>query len=1111
MYMKQINYLLLSFVFSFMLQHATAQEGNWIDYADTQWYEVNQTTYDIATAEELAGVALLVNEGTETFYGKTIRLTQDIDLGAHYWTPIGVSNYYNPNTKFEGFLDGNKHTIRHLNIIPVETEDGYFNHALIGILYIVDGNATIGVRDLNLENGLITHSSEKNIYQAAALVGYLHFKAQKESVACIIENCHVTDFEIHTAQTAGGLIADCFAAINQPNSYLNITDCSFEGTITANSPESRTNYIGGLIGKMSVIINNVVDTDIVTIHNCINRGTLLNQGGFFTYTAGLVGYAEFSNNANQLSRISMTNCKNEGDITGSSSYHTNTGGLMAYCSCNFNYQTKENEPRLIIRDSENYGEIINTNRNRSIEGVYNGGLIGLLNSTYSICDNSMLSLIERCSNSGSIINKQIHENDFSPSGTSRLGGLIGALQAKATKGSYMIRYCSNSGDIHSNLSWGGYGGGLIGEITQSAQTTISLCHSYNTGEVTSQHYIGGMIGATVVDPQGESDNKRALSVSDCYNSGELRSINESEDYSGGIIDQIMIGGIAGQLTAGKNATIHLSDCWAAGSIEGYSKYNKVVLGGIAGQLGISSYGQSVELGTVTVSRTIAIPSYIKGETANGIIGQMHQGVLADNYAYIVGLYTNDDAAGLSGAIWSCSVDEKPIQDWNTNAEKGSWRVDPNNQYMPKLASFEWDEQPNIEIPSTELNTITLRLPEEVDCYINDIKIEERVFTMELTPHSDFSFSLVAKEGYTMRQATVKANDEVMTATDWKSFDEYTLRDKVDIMFYRYEYTLSDITEETEITLNNVLPYCIATFIFRDSEYVALYVYGERIDSPYDYTFIGGWHLSPTFDDKAWDFENDVINEDITLYARWVKDIAHYDTKENIPEQQYTGEPIIPQRTIYDNDKLLIEGVDYIIECENNIEVGLATAHIRGLGEYGGSVSIDFRIVDSNRMQQLIIPEVVGATTSIAAGTHEVPLGKWLDLVIEVKEGYSLKYLEVKVNGKDAFIDPNYSQHWNGQKTRIILWEIMEKTVLEISHIFLVSAEEINNTPSFELTPQSGFIRIDAQKESTVTIYSPAGALYKQESIRAGITDIRLPSGIWFVRIEQLEWKVLIEE
>lgn len=59
--------------------------GSWQDVADTSWYDEEKTTFTITTAEQLAGLAKLVNEmdgdiGIDPMKGKTILLGADIDL-----------------------------------------------------------------------------------------------------------------------------------------------------------------------------------------------------------------------------------------------------------------------------------------------------------------------------------------------------------------------------------------------------------------------------------------------------------------------------------------------------------------------------------------------------------------------------------------------------------------------------------------------------------------------------------------------------------------------------------------------------------------------------------------------------------------------------------------------------------------------------------------------------------------------------------------------------------------------------------------------------------------------------------------------------------------------
>ena len=99
----------------------------WDGTTDTSWYNYEQTTtFEISTAEQLAGLAQLVNGGTN-FSGKTIKLMADIQLNEldengmptaaegktepSQWTPIGTSQ-----KKFAGTFDGDGHTIAGLYI-----------------------------------------------------------------------------------------------------------------------------------------------------------------------------------------------------------------------------------------------------------------------------------------------------------------------------------------------------------------------------------------------------------------------------------------------------------------------------------------------------------------------------------------------------------------------------------------------------------------------------------------------------------------------------------------------------------------------------------------------------------------------------------------------------------------------------------------------------------------------------------------------------------------------------------------------------------------------------------------------------------------------------------
>ena len=84
-------------------------DGNY----DVSWYKESSSSFNITSAQALAGLAVIVNGYKsgyhDNFEGKTITLTSDIDsasLAKFIWVPIGTHD-----TPFLGTFDGEKHSI----------------------------------------------------------------------------------------------------------------------------------------------------------------------------------------------------------------------------------------------------------------------------------------------------------------------------------------------------------------------------------------------------------------------------------------------------------------------------------------------------------------------------------------------------------------------------------------------------------------------------------------------------------------------------------------------------------------------------------------------------------------------------------------------------------------------------------------------------------------------------------------------------------------------------------------------------------------------------------------------------------------------------------------
>ncbi|MBR5697169.1 MAG: hypothetical protein IKX44_00895 [Prevotella sp.] len=127
----------------------------------------------VSTADGLMAIATNVNNGTKTYSGDVITLTDDIDLSGKTWVPIG--NDWDTQKRFKGTFDGGGHTISNLSIT---TEDKYY----LGVFGCVEGGT---VKNLVLANSTITSSVNSSSYTdyVGGIVGY--------NLGGTIENCWV--------------------------------------------------------------------------------------------------------------------------------------------------------------------------------------------------------------------------------------------------------------------------------------------------------------------------------------------------------------------------------------------------------------------------------------------------------------------------------------------------------------------------------------------------------------------------------------------------------------------------------------------------------------------------------------------------------------------------------------------------------------------------------------------------------------------------------------------------------------------------------------------------------------------------------------------------------
>ena len=240
----------------------------WCSAADTAWYfdDPTATEFTVSSAEELAGLAAIVN-GTatapvttyaatattvqDTFAGKTVKLSSDIDLNNLPWTPIGVIGASSTDFtySFKGTFDGQGHTISNLNVA---------NEGWAGVFGIAH-KATI--KNLKVDGATISSSR-----MAAAIVGQLYGS---------IDNCHVANANIVAVPNAvasgydngdkvGGIVG--WLGDNADNRTL--TNCTVNGLTICGYRD-----IGGIAGYVAystTLENNKVTNATITGDQSVN-------------------------------------------------------------------------------------------------------------------------------------------------------------------------------------------------------------------------------------------------------------------------------------------------------------------------------------------------------------------------------------------------------------------------------------------------------------------------------------------------------------------------------------------------------------------------------------------------------------------------------------------------------------------------------------------------------------------------------------------------------------------------------------------------------------------------------------------------------------------------
>ena len=295
---KMLGLLLAVCIAMALVPMAAFAEGNaadsWDGSADTSWYTSapDASAYHISTAEQLAGLAQLVNTdpGTTNFAGKTFYLENDLDLSGHEWISIGTGIGGDcPEYSFCGVFDGQGHVISNLYshesyIDGADESHNLLRNALFGNVYngevknlgVANAEIWIDPKDKSAAGkGILVDwmgkSEITNCWTSGSI--YSGTKIEKNIggivgvtvQGCTISGCYstatltgnftnsegyYTDPQYLPPDTIGGIVGARF------DDNLTVTDCWFGGKIVVNSILAA---VGGIVGY----------ADTATVKNCM--------------------------------------------------------------------------------------------------------------------------------------------------------------------------------------------------------------------------------------------------------------------------------------------------------------------------------------------------------------------------------------------------------------------------------------------------------------------------------------------------------------------------------------------------------------------------------------------------------------------------------------------------------------------------------------------------------------------------------------------------------------------------------------------------------------------------------------------------------------------------
>ena len=259
-----------------------------------EWYNANYTSYEIEKADELVALAT-ITKGGETFKGKTITLTKDVEL-KEKWTPIGQGSYSSDG--FCGTINGNGKTISNVSFdvnFEAATRNGY------NALFAWSSNGAASYLTDKVAFGFVAYLGEGGSISGLNLVYNMTFKASSVytyfgGVVGLLDGGKVTECTVSgtiTGDNRLGGIAGIMASGE-------ISKCNVSGlklTSTQQKENDGHDTVGGLVAYVDSGFSSAKATDTVVCKLSSNTVAGVEVKSNRAYSGKIIG--TISNNNTQ--------------------------------------------------------------------------------------------------------------------------------------------------------------------------------------------------------------------------------------------------------------------------------------------------------------------------------------------------------------------------------------------------------------------------------------------------------------------------------------------------------------------------------------------------------------------------------------------------------------------------------------------------------------------------------------------------------------------------------------------------------------------------------------------------------------------------------------------